>query len=61
VASLEEAAGALAPLGRFLVALGSDDPPRLLGLGPGGVRLSALGRMQTPPLDGPVDRRTSRA
>ncbi len=50
-------AARLGALGRFVVSVGSDDPGRIARLVPGHARLSALGRMQRPPLDGPVDRR----
>jgi hypothetical protein len=56
IAALPEALG---PLARFVVAVGSDAPERLRGMAPAHARLSALGRMQRPPLDGPVDRRAS--
>jgi hypothetical protein len=48
---------ALAPLARFVVTVGTDGP----ALGPpvAHARPAALGRMQRPPLDGPVDRRQS--
>jgi hypothetical protein len=57
----------LAPLAPVLVALGTDDPARLAALvaldapAPSSFspRVSALGRMQRPALDGPVDRRRS--
>jgi hypothetical protein len=46
-----------APVARFVVAVGSDDPARLGGVAPAQARVSRLGEMQRPPLDGPVDRR----
>jgi len=49
---LADAIGLLAP---FIVAVGTDDPSGFAA--PRHARLSALGRMQRPPLDGPVDRR----
>jgi hypothetical protein len=45
---------ALAPVAPYVVAVGSDDPAVA---GPPHARRSALGAMQRPPLDGPVDRR----
>jgi hypothetical protein len=56
-ASLQEAAAWLAPATRFVVAVGTDDPARVAPFVPPQARLSPLGRMQCPPLDGPVDRR----
>ncbi|HEV3190209.1 MAG TPA: acyl-CoA reductase, partial [Polyangiaceae bacterium] len=56
-ASLQEAAAWLAPAARFVVAVGTDDPTRVVQFVPPQARLSPLGRMQCPPLDGPVDRR----
>jgi hypothetical protein len=55
----DDARAALAPLARFVVTVGTDGP----ALGPpvAHARLAALGRMQRPPLDGPVDRRQSDA
>ena len=47
----------LGPIARFVVAVGSDDPARVRNDVPGHVRVSELGRMQRPPLDGPVDGR----
>ena len=41
----------------FIVAVGSDDPARIAPFAPPHARTSLLGRMQHPPLDGPVDRR----
>jgi len=45
------------PFAPFVVALGTDDVRRVTPLAPARARLSALGRMQRPPLDGPVDLR----
>lgn len=54
----EAAARALvAPLAPALVAVGSDDEAAARRLAPAWARVSALGRMQRPPLDGPVDLR----
>ena len=55
--SLREAAEWLAPVARFVVAVGADDPARVAWFAPSHARLSLLGHMQKPPLDGPVDRR----
>ncbi|MCL2450395.1 MAG: proline dehydrogenase, partial [Polyangiaceae bacterium] len=49
---------ALAPIARFVVAVGSDDIAAGRGMAPAHARLGPLGSMQRPPLDGPVDRRT---
>jgi hypothetical protein len=53
--SREQLGSALASLARYVVAVGTDDLSDLPV--PIHARLSALGRMQRPPLDGPVDRR----
>jgi len=63
VAALVTPAGALAGLAPFVAALGRDDPTSplaaaLAALAPG-ARTAALGQMQHPPLDGPVDRRSA--
>ncbi|MGH7294209.1 MAG: acyl-CoA reductase, partial [Polyangiaceae bacterium] len=50
------AAAAMAPIARHVVAVGSDDPD---AAAPAHTRRSALGAMQHPPLDGPVDLRSS--
>jgi hypothetical protein len=57
--SLEGASSRLAAVAPFVVAVGTDDPPRLSGAPPSlsRARVSVLGAMQRPPLDGPVDRR----
>jgi hypothetical protein len=57
VASLDEARALLADHAPVVVALGSDDVDRAARLAPPHARLSLLGSMQRPPLDGPVDRR----
>jgi hypothetical protein len=56
VASLAEASGVLAAMAPYVAAVGSDDIVAARRLAPS-ARSSALGRMQHPPLDGPVDRR----
>jgi hypothetical protein len=48
---------ALSPLARAVVAFGCDDPSAAKSVAPHGARLSRLGAMQRPRLDGPVDRR----
>jgi hypothetical protein len=48
----------LAPVARFVVAVGTDDPARVTRFAPPHARVSMLGGMQRPPLDGPVDRRS---
>ena len=58
--SVEAAAEALAPIAPFIVNVGTDDPRWLDGVAPTLARVSTLGRMQRPPLDGPVDRRSGR-
>jgi hypothetical protein len=47
----------LAPLAPFVVAVGARNRTALASRVPPHVRLLPLGRMQQPPLDGPVDRR----
>ena len=47
----------LSPFAKGVVTLGSDDPVAARALAPGGARVAALGAMQRPPLDGPVDLR----
>jgi hypothetical protein len=58
LATFDDAPAALAPLARHLVVIGTDDPARIEGAAPKGVRVASLGFMQRPPLDGPVDRRS---
>jgi hypothetical protein len=57
VAPLAALAATLAPIARFVVAVGTDAAHRVADAVPAHARLSALGAMQRPPLDGPVDRR----
>jgi hypothetical protein len=55
-----DAARALLPYSKHLTCIGTNAPPALLAELQdtfSGVRLTALGDMQRPPLDGPVDRR----
>jgi hypothetical protein len=51
-------AARVASIETFVVAVGSDDPGRVSAIAPAWSRVSALGCMQHPPLDGPVDRRS---
>jgi len=55
--SLLDVVAQIAPIARFVVAVGTDDPKAVEGVGMRGSRVSLLGRMQRPPMDGPVDRR----
>jgi acyl-CoA reductase-like NAD-dependent aldehyde dehydrogenase len=55
--SVEDAHRLLAPLAKGIVTIGSDDPESARALAPRWARLAALGAMQRPPLDGPVDLR----
>ncbi len=57
--SADGAAARLATLAAFVVAVGTDDPRAIADKVPTHARLSALGRMQRPAFDGPVDRRTA--
>lgn len=57
VRSLENARPLLDATAPFIVTVGTDDPERVRPAVPGHARLSPLGEMQRPPLDGPVDRR----
>ena len=59
--TLEDAFARAAIFAPFVVAVGSDDPVRIASFAPAHARTSFLGRMQHPPLDGPVDRRQSTA
>ena len=56
-ATLEDAAKLLAPLAKGVVTVGSDAPSSARVLAPAWARIAALGMMQRPPLDGPVDLR----
>jgi hypothetical protein len=53
----EEALSAIAPFARFVVTVASDDVAEARQRTPDRWRVAELGRMQRPPLDGPVDRR----
>jgi hypothetical protein len=57
VGGLEALEASIRPLQPWIVAVGTNDPSRLARLIPEHARASAIGRMQRPPLDGPVDRR----
>jgi hypothetical protein len=57
LATAEDLPKALGRDARFVVAVGSDALDVARGVGPAHARVSALGMMQRPPLDGPVDRR----
>ena len=59
VSSRDEAVRLLAPIARFIVAVGTDDPEALGSMAPPHARASPFGAMQRPPLDGPVDRRSA--
>ena len=52
-----DARSSIEPLSRGIVAVGSDDVEAARRLAPPWARVSSLGRMQKPPLDGPVDLR----
>lgn len=58
--SLADAEKLLAPLAKAVVSVGSDDVEAARTMAPPWARLSALGRMQRPPLDGPVDGREAK-
>ncbi len=57
VSDQQEARRKIAPLARFVVAIGTDDPVRWGASIVPDARISPLGSMQRPPLDGPVDMR----
>jgi Acyl-CoA reductase (LuxC) len=57
VAGIEELRVSIAPISRWIVAIGTDDVEIARSWAPAHARVSTLGRMQKPPLDGPVDRR----
>ena len=55
--SAAEARKLVAPFDKGIIAVGTDDEAAARDIAPAHARVSALGRMQRPPLDGPVDRR----
>ena len=57
VRSLDEAGALLVELAPVIVAVGGDDLTAARAIAPAHARVSLLGAMQRPPLDGPVDRR----
>jgi hypothetical protein len=57
-AGLEAARALLAPIAGAVVTVGTDAPTPGADVAPAHARVAKLGRMQRPPLDGPVDRRT---
>jgi hypothetical protein len=61
VGSAQEARALVAPLARFVAAVGFDDPAFGSEIVGHVVRTSALGRMQKPALDGPVDLRLTQS
>lgn len=58
VASVTDLAAQIAPLARYVVAVGTDAMAAVRDAVPRHARVSPLGRMQNPTLDGPVDRRS---
>jgi hypothetical protein len=52
-----EAQARIAEIAPIIVAVGADDEATAKRIAPRHARVSALGEMQRPPLDGPVDRR----
>ncbi len=58
VASAAEARDRLAPIARSVVTVGSRGSKPPVAIAPPHARLARLGRMQRPPLDGPVDKRS---
>lgn len=57
IVATDDPARVLAPIARAVTAVGSDDLAAAKRIAPSGARISPLGAMQRPPLDGPVDRR----
>jgi hypothetical protein len=57
VARLDDVAASISPVTALVVAVGTDDLARARAVAPSHARLAPLGRMQSPPLDGPVDLR----
>jgi acyl-CoA reductase LuxC len=58
VDSVAQVRDRVAPIARFIVTVGTNAPAALDSLALPGARPALLGRMQRPPLDGPVDRRS---
>jgi hypothetical protein len=58
VRGVSDVAALIGPIAGLVVAVGSDDPGTLGGAAPPHARIVPLGRMQHPPLDGPIDRRS---
>jgi hypothetical protein len=58
VESAARARDLLAPIARFVVTVGSRGSGPSVAIAPPHARLALLGRMQRPPLDGPVDKRS---
>lgn len=58
IPSVDVAAAFIAPLAPSLVSFGSDDLDAAQRLAPAHARRAALGQMQKPPFDGPVDGRS---
>jgi hypothetical protein len=56
--TLDEVAARIAPISRFVVGVGTDDPERVREAVPVHARVGPLGLMQRPRLDGPVDGRS---
>jgi len=56
--TLDEVAARIAPISRFVVGVGTDDPERVREAVPVHARVGPLGFMQRPRLDGPVDGRS---
>lgn len=59
-ATEDDGVAVLSLLGDGLIAIGSDDVARARAMAPRWARVSVLGGMQRPPLDGPVDLRGRR-
>jgi Acyl-CoA reductase (LuxC) len=61
IADAASAAALLVPFAHAVVAVGANDPAAARLFAPRHARISPLGRMQRPPLDGPVDGRAGDA
>jgi hypothetical protein len=57
-ASAPSAVRRLASMARYVVAVGTNDEGAARLVAPAHARISPLGRMQRPRLDGPIDRRS---